>query len=159
MPTSPLASGAADLRRTLSDLVVASHRLTHLAARATGSTESPATWRTLSVLQSTGPLRLGELASHSRVAQPTMTNIVRTLVEAEWVDRIADAEDARAWQIVLTPRGAEALEAWRDALSTALVPMFADLSEDDLLALRRTVAVIVSRVERSTATSAAVAGR
>ena len=44
----------AALRQTLGDLVVASHRLTRIAARVTGSTESPATWRTLSVLQSAG---------------------------------------------------------------------------------------------------------
>ncbi|AGW42384.1 MarR family transcriptional regulator [Leifsonia xyli subsp. cynodontis DSM 46306] len=149
----------AALRQTLGDLVVASHRLTRLAARATGSAESPATWRTLSVLQTTGPLRLGELAAQSRVSQPTMTKLVRNLVEAEWVKRIADTDDARAWQIAITSKGADALQDWRDALSAALVPMFADLSVDELAALRRTVEVIVSRVELSTAAGAAVSGR
>ncbi len=137
----------AQLRQTLGDLVVASHRLTRLAARVTGNTESPATWRTLSVLQSAGPMRLGELAAQSRVSQPTMTKIVRNLVESEWVKRIADT------------RGADALQAWRDALSDALVPMFADLTEDELAAMRCTVEVIASRAELSTAASAAVAGR
>lgn len=148
----------AQLRQTLGDLVVASHRLTRLAARVTGNTESPATWRTLSVLQSAGPMRLGELAAQSRVSQPTMTKIVRNLVESEWVKRIADTDDARAWQIAITARGADALQAWRDALSDALVPMFADLTEDELAAMRCTVEVIASRAELSTAASAAVAG-
>lgn len=147
------------LRQTLGDLVVASHRLTRLAARVTGNTESPATWRTLSVLQTTGPLRLGELASNSRVSQPTMTKIVRNLVESEWVKRIADTDDARAWQIAITDRGAKALQDWRDALADALVPMFADLSEDELAAMRCTVEVIAARADLSTAASAAVAGR
>src|SRR3954469_17921900 len=98
----------ADLHHTLGDLVVASHRLTRLGARVTGSTESPATWRTLSVLQSSGAMRLGELASNSRVSQPTMTKLVRNLVESEWVKRIADTDDARAWQIAITPKGAAA---------------------------------------------------
>jgi DNA-binding MarR family transcriptional regulator len=148
-----------DLRHTLGDLVVAAHRLTRLAARLTGSTESPATWRTLSVLQTTGPLRLGELATHSRVSQPTMTKLVRNLVESEWVKRIADTDDARAWQIAITGKGADALQNWRDELSGALVPMFADLSDDELAALRRSVEIVGSRVELSTATSAALAGR
>lgn len=148
-----------DLHETLGDLVVASHRLTRLAARVTGSTESPATWRTLSVLQSSGAMRLGELASNSRVSQPTMTKLVRNLVESEWVKRIADTDDARAWQIAITATGSAALQAWRDALSDALVPMFADLTPDELAAMRCTVEVIASRVELSTATSTALAGR
>jgi DNA-binding MarR family transcriptional regulator len=110
------------------------------------------------VLQSSGAMRLGELAAHSRVSQPTMTKIVRNLVESEWVKRIADTDDARAWQIAVTPKGAEALKAWRDELSAALVPMFADLSEDEIEALRSTVNIIGSRVELSAAASEAVAG-
>ncbi len=139
-----------DLRQTLGDLVVASHRLTRLAARVTGSTESPATWRTLSVLQTSGPMRLGELAGHSRVAQPTMTKLVRNLVEAEWVKRIADTDDARAWQIAITRKGEIALQSWRDELSAALVPMFSDLTEEEFAALRTTVALIGSRVGLTT---------
>ncbi|WP_223694205.1 MarR family winged helix-turn-helix transcriptional regulator [Leifsonia poae] len=145
-----------DLHETLGDLVVASHRLTRLAARVTGSTESPAVWRTLSVLQTAGAMRLGELAAQSRVSQPTMTKLVRNLVESEWVKRIADTDDARAWQIDLTPKGAAALQDWRDQLTAALVPMFADLTEDEIAAMRSTVRIIGSRVDLSTAASAAL---
>ncbi|MFF1877210.1 MarR family winged helix-turn-helix transcriptional regulator [Leifsonia sp. NPDC058230] len=147
-----------ELHQTLGDLVVASHRLARLAARVTGNTESPATWRTLSVLQTGGAMRLGELAANSRVSQPTMTKIVRNLVDSEWVKRIADTDDARAWQIAITPKGATALQDWRDELTSALVPMFADLSEEEVAALRRTVEIIGSRVDLSTATSQAVTG-
>ena len=152
MPETP------ELHQILGDLVVAAHRLTRLAARVTGSTESPATWRTISVLQTTGPMRLGELATQSRVSQPTMTKIVRNLVEAEWVKRIADTDDARAWQIAVTEKGAAAFQAWRDELSAALVPMFADLSDDELTAMRSTVEIIASRVDLSNAANAALAG-
>lgn len=134
-----------DLRETIGDLVVASHRLARLAARVTGNTESPATWRTLSVLQSVGPMRLGELAAHSRVSQPTMTKIVHNLVETEWIKRIADVADARAWQIAITPKGAAAFQAWRDELSGALVPLFSDLTDDEVDALRTTARIIGSR--------------
>ena len=134
-----------DLRQTIGDLVVASHRLARLAAHVTGNTESPATWRTLSVLQSVGPMRLGELAAHSRVSQPTMTKIVHNLVETEWIKRIADVADARAWQIAITPKGAAALQSWRDELSGALVPLFSDLTDDEVEALRVTARVIGSR--------------
>lgn len=139
-------STPSDLRETLGDLVVASHRLARLAARVTGNTESPATWRTLSVLQSSGAMRLGELAAHSRVSQPTMTKLVRNLVETEWVKRIADTDDARAWQIAITRTGETALQNWRDELSGALVPMFDDLTDDEVDALRATVRILGSRV-------------
>jgi DNA-binding MarR family transcriptional regulator len=87
-----------------------------------------------------------------------MTKIVRNLVDSEWVKRIADTDDARAWQIAVTPKGAKALQSWRDELTSALVPMFADLSEDEVAALRSTVEIIGSRVDLSTATSQAVVG-
>jgi DNA-binding MarR family transcriptional regulator len=98
-------------------------------------------------------MRLGELAANSRVSQPTMTKIVRNLVESEWVKRIADTDDARAWQLAITAKGAAALQGWRDELSAALVPMFADLSDDELEALRSTARIIGARAELSTATS------
>lgn len=150
---------ADELRETLGDLVVASHRLTRLAARVTGSTESPATWRTLSVLEGTGPLRLGELAAHSRVSQPTMTKIVRALVESEWVKRIADTDDARAWQIAITERGQGALHRWRDTLADALVPLFEDLSDDERAALRCAVDVVSARADLGLTAHSTRAGR
>ena len=147
-----------ELHEILGDLVVASHRLARLAARVTGNTESPATWRTLSVLQTSGAMRLGELAANSRVSQPTMTKIVRNLVEAEWVKRIADTDDARAWQIAITPKGVAALQAWRDQLSAALVPLFADLQPEEVDALRSAVRIIGARVDLSAAATEALAG-
>jgi DNA-binding MarR family transcriptional regulator len=136
----------AELHEILGDLVQSSHRLTRLAARATGSTESPATWRTLSVLQTSGPMRLGELAAHSRVSQPTMTKIVAGLVETGWIERIVDADDARAWQIAIADSGTKALLDWRNQLATALLPMFSDLSPNDVAVLHRAVEILESRV-------------
>jgi DNA-binding MarR family transcriptional regulator len=151
----PSGADEAELHEILSDLVVASHRLTRLAARVTGSTESPATWRTLSVLQTEGNMRLGELAAHSRVSQPTMTKIVRNLVETEWIKRIADTDDARAWQIAITKKGELKLADWRDQLASALLPMFTDLSEGQVDSLHDAVEIISSRCALSESTPAA----
>ncbi|GAA4174104.1 MarR family winged helix-turn-helix transcriptional regulator [Gryllotalpicola koreensis] len=136
-----------DLHTLLGDLVQANSRLVRIAAQATGSTESSATWRTLRVLQQSGPLRVGELAALSRVAQPTMTKIVAGLADRGWVERIADPDDARAAQIVVTPAGATAVDGWVEELTSALHPYFADLTVDELDALRRTVALLQERVE------------
>ncbi|MFZ4892821.1 MarR family winged helix-turn-helix transcriptional regulator [Plantibacter sp. Mn2098] len=135
-----------ELHSILGDLITASHRLTRLAAQATGSSESPAVWRTLSVLSSVGPVRVGELARQSRVSQPTMTKLVQNLDEREWIKRIADVDDHRAWLIAITPKGRDALGAWLQELTGALVPAFEDLGAADLAAIARTVAILQERV-------------
>ena len=134
------------LSELLSDFVSVTHRITRLAAQATDNQESQAVWRTLSVLLSMGPMRLGELASQSRVSQPTMTKIVKNLVDSGWLARIADPDDARAWQIQLTDVGAAALASWRSELGDALTPIFADLAPEDRRVLERAVEIMHERL-------------
>lgn len=116
---------------TLEALLVATHRLTRLAAQETGSTTPAAVWRTLSILETEGGMRVGELAASSRVSQPAMTKLLRELISDEHVYRIADSDDSRAWTIAITPKGARALEAWRTRLADTLVPHFSDLDTAD----------------------------
>jgi DNA-binding MarR family transcriptional regulator len=136
----------AELRYLLSDLVQLAGRVTRFAHRVSGGPEGPATWRTLAVLQQSGPMRLGELAAMSQVAQPTMTKIVAGLVEREWVKRIADADDARAWQIGISAKGIIQLTEWRDHLATALLPFFDDLGEDERSTIQKAVELVRPRI-------------
>jgi len=138
---------SAELRDVLGDLVSVNHRLTRVAARAARGTESPALWRTLSVLLSTGPIRLGELADLSRVSQPTATKLVGSLVVRGWIERTSDPADARVSLIASTPAGEAALVAWRTELAGALLPYFADLPAADVETLERAVAILRDRVE------------
>ncbi|TFC02379.1 MarR family transcriptional regulator [Cryobacterium adonitolivorans] len=138
---------SADLHVILGDLVSVNHRLTRVAARAARGTESPALWRTLSVLRSTGPIRLGELADLSRVSQPTATKLAGGLVARGWIERTNDPDDARVSLIASTPAGEAALAAWRAELAAALLPYFADLSAGDVETLERAVAILRDRVE------------
>jgi DNA-binding MarR family transcriptional regulator len=136
-----------ELSTLLGDLVSVTHRLTRLAAQATGESTSPAAWRTLSVLTSAGPMRIGELASASRVSQPTMTKIVANLNELEWIKRIADSSDARAWQIAIAPKGQNALNDWRYRLGAALEPLFSDLTHRELEVLSEATDLIGDRID------------
>ncbi|WP_022890491.1 MarR family winged helix-turn-helix transcriptional regulator [Agromyces italicus] len=133
----------------IGDLVSVNHRLTRLAAAATDNAESPAVWRTLSVLRDLGPMRLGELARVSRVSQPTMTKLVHALGDRGWVRRIPDADDARAWLISTDPRGLAALAAWREELAGALAPTFDDLDDAERAVLAQAVDILRSRLERA----------
>lgn len=140
-----------DLPTVIGDLVSVNHRLTRLAATVTGNTESPAVWRTISVLRDLGPMRLGELAKVSRVTQPTMTKLVHALDDRGWIRRIVDRDDARAMLISADPRGLAALDAWRSELANSLAPTFADLDDDELQTLATAVEIVRTRLERSRA--------
>jgi DNA-binding MarR family transcriptional regulator len=141
-PPTPLPT---PLRELLGDLIGVTHRLSRLAATATGSTESPAVWRTLSVLAG-GALRLGDLALQSRVTQPTMTKIVQTLEGRGWARSAADPSDGRVRLIHATAEGVAALDAWRGELADRLVPLFEDLTVDERHTLRAAVDLVSARV-------------
>lgn len=132
----------------LEALLVANHRLTRIAAQSTGSSVSSATWSALSVLSTDGPHRIGDLARAARISQPGMTKLLQGLVEDEWVYRIADVEDSRAWLIAVTDKGRAALAGWRAELSAAMEPVFADLPESDWAVLERASQIMSERTAR-----------
>lgn len=128
-------------------LISSTHKLTRIAARWTGSSISSAVWSTLAVLDSEGPHRIGALARSARISQPGMTKLLQTLVEDEWVLRIADMEDSRAWLIAITPKGREARFQWRHELAEATKPVFDDLTEGDWLVLEHATRILSARVD------------
>lgn len=131
--------------KLLGALLVAAHRLTRIAAQATGSTTPSAVWNTLSILSTDGALRVGELATAARVAQPTMTKVVNQLVSDLFVERMPDPHDSRAWLVSVTPAGLDELIAWRNTLAAELEPMFAGISAVDRATLTRAVDILNSR--------------
>ncbi len=130
----------------LETLLVSSHRLTRIAAQSTGSSVSSATWHALSVLAADGPHRIGDLAKAARISQPGMTKLLQGLVEDEWVYRIADVEDSRAWLIALSDKGRDALAGWRVELAGAMAPVFDDLDAEGWAVLERATAILSERV-------------
>jgi DNA-binding MarR family transcriptional regulator len=134
-----------DLETLMGGLLVTAHRLTRIAAQTTGTTTPAAVWHTLSILTTDGPLRVGDLARSARVTQPSMTKLLRQMVEDGLVQRTADTEDSRAWLIEITPKGKAALERWRTQLGTALGVAFADLSDADARILQRAVIILRER--------------
>ncbi|MFE1644818.1 MarR family winged helix-turn-helix transcriptional regulator [Microbacterium sp. P01] len=134
-------SKAEDIER----IVVAAHALTRIAAIETRNEAPAAQWRTLSILRTEGPLRLGELARESRVTQPGMTRLVTQLHEAGLVERVEDPSDSRATVVSATAAGLRALDAWLVQLSSALAPRFADLDDDDWAALSRAATILATR--------------
>ena len=129
----------------ISEIVTAAHVLTRLAALETKNDAPSTQWRALSILQSDGAMRLGELAAASRATQPGMTRLIGQLAEAGLVCRDHDPSDSRATVISITARGGEELAAWRIELRDALAPLFADLSDEDWAVLSHAARILKSR--------------
>jgi DNA-binding MarR family transcriptional regulator len=130
----------------IESLLTSNHRLTRMAAQSTGSTVSAAVWSTLSVLNAEGARRNGELARAARITQPGMTKLLGNLVDDEWVYRIADVDDSRAWLIAITDKGRDALSSWRTQLAEATTQIFGDLDESEWAALGRAAEILASHV-------------
>ncbi|MFI6323430.1 MarR family winged helix-turn-helix transcriptional regulator [Nonomuraea sp. NPDC050556] len=71
------------------------------------------------------PRRVGAIANGLQVAGPHVTRHVAGLEEQGLLQRVRDPDDGRAWQIALTPEGAEvagrcvaATSAWFDQAMT-----------------------------------------
>lgn len=141
-------------RDILEKLLVSSTRLVRIAAQSTGSRTPSAIWRTLGILDTDGPMRIGELAAASRVTQPGMTRVLGTMVEEELVSRIADVDDSRAWLIRITPKGRGALRDWRRQIADALEPWFADLDTAEWAILEGAVLLMSHRTATDTTVSA-----
>lgn len=131
--------------QTIETLLVSVNRLIRTAAQATGNTTSQALWRTLGILETDQPLRLGELARASRVSQPTMTRLVAGMLADGLVARSVDPDDSRGQLIEITPAGATRLAEWRATLTRTVGPLFADLDDDQWDVLHEASALIASR--------------
>ena len=128
-----------DLHALGEDLITTSARIVRWVPKSSTFTLSLAAARILARLSDNGPTRISELAIAERCSQPTITNHVKRLEAAELVARTADARDARAWMIDLTPKGRQQLDVLRDSLGTGVEPYLARLSRRDLKALREGV--------------------
>jgi DNA-binding MarR family transcriptional regulator len=138
--------------QTIETLLVSVNRLIRTAVQATGNTTSPAVWRTLGILESDEPLRLGELALASRVAQPTMTRLVTSMSGDGLIARSVDPDDSRGQLITITDAGRTRLAQWRSTLTSTVGPLFADLDDDEWDVLHDAAAIIAART-RSTPTT------
>lgn len=101
-----------DLHQLSNDLVVLSARLVRRIRRHAQGMPA-ASLRLLSQVDELGPSTVGVLAEADQVSQPTMSGLVRGMVDRGWLERSPHPDDARAWLLSLTPDGAEALSEQR----------------------------------------------
>lgn len=90
----------------------------------------------LSVLVFDGPKAVGELARIEQVSQPTMSNLVRRLVDEGFVASRPDPDDGRVVRIRATAKGRHLLHEGRRRRLALLSELMAPLGPRD----RRTLA-------------------
>ena len=142
-----------DLHELGGDLVTTAARIVRWMPTE-GFTISLAAARILGRLQDRGPTRISDLALAERCSQPTITNHVKRLEAAGFVDRAVDPSDARSWLIGLTAAGRRQIDVMREVVGDNVAPFLARLSQRDLKALREgiramTVLMALDRPPRS----------
>jgi DNA-binding MarR family transcriptional regulator len=92
---------------------------------------SPSQLSALTSVDRHGPLTLGRLAEHERVAPPSVTKIVAKLEEAGLVERRLDERDRRVAWVSVSAAGANRLAKIRQRKTEWLAARLAKLSDDD----------------------------
>ncbi len=89
----------------------------------------------LSRLQSTGPLRVTELAEQEGLTQPGMTTLIHRLESAGLAAREADPNDGRAVRVTITRDGVARVAAHRAGRATLIAARVSQLSVAEQAAL------------------------
>ncbi len=125
-------------------LVLSGYALARIAAQDAGNDAPAAQWRVLSLLDTAGPKRVGELAAAARTTQPGMTRLIGGLEHDGLVLRSPDPADSRATVVGITTAGTASLNAWRTEFRDTLAPRFADLGEDEWAVLTRAAEILAA---------------
>ncbi len=113
-------------------------RLRHSARDALSDWElAPSHARALGVVAGHGPIRLGELAHHLRIAPRSATEVVDQLEQRELVRREPDPDDRRATQVVVTDGGRTMADSIRRDRAGQAELIFDALDPADRAELRR----------------------
>ena len=99
-------------------------------------------WSALVAIETTGRMRIGDLAEHEHVSAPTATRLVASLEAEALVQREVDDDDRRAAVVSLAEPGRQALAELRRRRTEALAERLAALSPADLARLTDALPVL-----------------
>jgi DNA-binding MarR family transcriptional regulator len=92
---------------------------------------SPSQTSALAVIANHGPLTLGALAEHERVAPPSITKVVSKLECDGLVTRTPDPGDRRVCRVAISPAGDALLEETRRRKTAWLTARISELDAED----------------------------
>jgi DNA-binding MarR family transcriptional regulator len=121
---------ATDVGAMAARLRITATRLARLLRRQGDTGLSPSQLSALTSIERHGPLTLGALADHERVAPPSITKVVAKLEELDLVARRADPDDRRVARVTATDAGHALLAQVRQRKDVWLASRLADLDDD-----------------------------
>ena len=121
---------AVDVGAMAAHLRISATRLARLLRRQGDTGLSPSQLSALTSVEAHGPMTLGALADHERVAPPTVTKVVGKLEELGLLVRRADASDRRVCRVSITDAGTALLAEVRQRKDVWLAARLAQLDDD-----------------------------
>ena len=105
-------------------------RLARRLRQESGAGLSPSQQSALAVIANHGPLTLGALAEHERVAPPSITKVVSKLECDGLVTRFPDPADRRICRVAMAPEGEALLEESRRRKTAWLTARISELDPE-----------------------------
>src|ERR687895_846090 len=131
MRTSPSAARPVNSAPEIaSRLRLSATRLARRLPQESGAGLSPSQLSALAVIANHGPLTLGALAEHERVAPPSITKVVSKLECDGLVTRAPDPADRRVCRVAVSPAGETLLEEIRRRKTAWLTARISQLDAD-----------------------------
>ncbi|HVX70860.1 MAG TPA: MarR family winged helix-turn-helix transcriptional regulator [Mycobacteriales bacterium] len=141
-------SSSADLD-ALADVVTRLRRALRRLVRSDLPFDTPmAQIEVMQLLADRPGLRAGEVGEALTIAPTTVSTLVGALLAHDLIDRRADPDDRRAWQLYLTPAGRQQLADWQQSNRRVLRDAASALDLADLRALRDAVPALTKLVTR-----------
>lgn len=109
--------------------------------------EKPGQFKLVWILHKRGSLAMQELAASLDVAPPTVTGLVKRLLEQGYVQRVRDESDWRTVRVELTEEGRKALIRHHHERVAALRARIDQLDEDERTKLNAAIPVLARLVE------------
>ena len=122
---------APEARDIAARLRLSSTRLARRLRQEADSGYTPSLISALATVHRHGPLTLGALAGHERVAPPSITKIVTKLEGEGLVVRSPDPTDGRVTHIAVTPAGQALMDQTRRRKTSWLAGRIAQLPAED----------------------------
>lgn len=120
-----------DIAEVAARLRLSSTRLARRLRQQSGTGHTPSQLSALATIDHHGPLTLGALADHERVAPPSITKVVAKLEADGLVERATDPDDRRVQRVTTTKAGRTLIAETRRRKTTWLTARIRELPAEE----------------------------
>jgi DNA-binding MarR family transcriptional regulator len=121
-----------DIAEVAARLRLSTTRLARRLRQEATTGHTPSQMSALATIANHGPMTLGALADHERVAPPSITKVLAKLEGEGLVERTTDPTDRRVTHVTATKAGRSLVDESRRRKTTWLAARLRELPDDDL---------------------------